>query len=674
MHPPAHANHGKGATPSADAPRPTVPDESFAQTESDRSSGQPGADHSDSLLLEASYLFSRLTNHADREDKVLREFVAAIKDVSGCEAVGIRIHHDGKWLSYMEHTGFSDDFLEEEKNLHLDRNQCFCTRVFLQQTDATLPFFTETGSFFTNRAETLPLDAATVPSPPVRCNCILAGYRSIGLFPIRSLNKVLGLIHVADPGPDRLPRGLVRLLENGALQLGVSIEKARASAALRVSFDELEAKVNRRTHELEATVESLKIENRQRLVAEKELKRSRHLLQLVFESISDPLVLLDEKAQVMMINQAAMDYYGTETADDAIHNVCFKGLGRFNEACQSCRIPAAISEGRAMEFERSGFVDRQRTEVVGLYPIRDDSGAPKGAVMQIHDITAARDTQKQVTNLRTQASLGMLVSSVAHEIKNPNSFIAFNISVLRSYFNDLLPVLDAHADADPDFEVAHLPYDEFREDVFKLMDTIEHGSKRIDLFLGNLKTLGPNRPKARCVRLRLVDVISRVMQTVRSKIEKTVRTFDVRIAPDLPDVYSDAGILEQVLINLLVNASQAADKGDAFIHLIAEPSQADARWVVLSVADNGHGMDEHTRRLIFEPFYSTKVAEGGTGLGLFVCRNLVQEIGGRLHLESQLGIGTRFTVDLPTHASMCQANDKDTNQTNPTDPPREESD
>ncbi len=430
-----------------------------------------------------------------------------------------------------------------------------------------------------------------------------------------------------------------------------------AAAHQKRSRPSLERRIARLSNKLSALRRTLAAERQRHHHTEQDLRQNRQLLYRVFESLSDPLILMDEKARVTMVNAAAQKYYGIEMIERAIQHICFEGLGRFQAPCLSCRIPKAVTDGRQMEFERQGFADPERTETVELFPIKDEAGNPKGAIMRIHDITEMKDTQQQISHLRNQASVGMLVSSVAHEIKNPNSFIAFNVSVLRTYLTELLPVLDAHAAETPTFEVANMPYGEFRDDIFKLMDTIEHGSRRIDLFLGNLKMLGPNRPRGKCIQTPLHVVIAKVLDTVRSKIEKTVSRFEIDIQEPLPDVYSDPCILEQVMINLLINAVQAADKGDAYVRLRTYVNPDDRRRMMVVVEDNGHGMDAKTRRRIFEPFYSTKIAEGGTGLGLYVCRNLLGDIGGQLHVESEPGKGSRFTVDLPLEGPACCSTD-----------------
>lgn len=385
--------------------------------------------------------------------------------------------------------------------------------------------------------------------------------------------------------------------------------------------------------------------------------QDRILLQRVFEAISDPLILMDEHARVSMVNEAARTYYDVEMIDQLILHICFEGLGRHSTQCQSCRIPAAVADGRRMDFEREGFKDQRRTERVELFPIMDESGAPMGAIMRIHDVTDIKATQQQIDAIEKQSAIGMLVASVAHEIKNPNSFITFNISILQEYMADVLPVLDQYAAAHSEFKVCNLPYAAFRTDLFKLITAIERGSKRIEAILAELRKIGGEKGAVNCRPISIPSVIDRVLGLVRCKIERIVKEFDVQIDPEMDEIDSDAEILEQVLINLLINAVQASDKQDAYIGLKTGPHPTEPNRAVIIVKDNGHGMDAHTLKRIFEPFYSTKTAENGTGLGLYVCRKYLHRIGGELEVESQVGHGTCFTISLPAGTGSCQETD-----------------
>jgi signal transduction histidine kinase len=117
-------------------------------------------------------------------------------------------------------------------------------------------------------------------------------------------------------------------------------------------------------------------------------------------------------------------------------------------------------------------------------------------------------------------------------------------------------------------------------------------------------------------------------------------------------VVTDESALGQILVNLLVNAAQAADKPEAWVRLKARSSGQDESSIELEVADNGCGMDTVVQARIFDPFYSTKINEGGTGLGLYVCRKLIRQLGGRIGVESAPGEGSRITVTLPGRRSL----------------------
>lgn len=598
-------------------------------------------------LLSATYRFLTIANDMTDENATLRDFVESIKEITDCEAVGIRVRDGKGCIKFGADEGYCEGFMTAENNLSLDRDQCLCTRVFDRQTDTAYPFFSPGGSFFTNDGRKLSVESKFESIGPVRGTCFKMGYRTMGIFPVRSKNIVLGIIHVVDPRPDRLSPQMVQLLEKAALQLGTSIEKTRAVKALEKSHKELEQRVFIRTEELVKANRKLQEEMEQRMVADDRLEEQRSMLQRVFDGISDPLVLLDEKMNVQMLNPAAQQYYGVDQPDKALNLPCYEGLGQFRPICQTCRIPAGVKDGQHMDFEREGFRSIDREENVSVYPLKNREGAAYGAVMQIRDVTESTVIKSQLDKIQQQADLGMLVSSVAHEIKNPNSFIAFNISILKDYLADMLPILDRHAEDRPEIEIGNMPYSEFREDVLKLVDTIEHGAQRIDAFLGNLKEYSKAKTEIRRRKVSLSDVLEKVTALVGTKIKQSVRKFKIDMPDTLPEIYSDPVVLEQVLVNLLVNAAQAADKGDAWIEFRVSPVSPDDDTVAIQVEDNGCGMDEPTQKQIFEPFYSTKVAEGGTGLGLYVCRSLIQQIEGHITVASELGKGTCFTLELP---------------------------
>ena len=245
------------------------------------------------------------------------------------------------------------------------------------------------------------------------------------------------------------------------------------------------------------------------------------------------------------------------------------------------------------------------------------------------------------------ASLGILVSSIAHEINNPNSFISFNIPILRDYINELMPIIDVHADEHPDFEVCNMQYAEFRKDILKLLDNVEHGSIRIHEFVSKLKDFSQLQDKVKGDWIDLKSVINNALSITRVQLMMKVKSVIKNIPDNLPQIWSDPKALEQILINLLINAAQSSENGGLTIELSVKVNSDWLDHTILEVRDNGCGMDDATIKKIFDPFFTTKSQTKGTGLGLYVCRGLVERLNGRFEIESTPGKGSTFRVVLP---------------------------
>jgi signal transduction histidine kinase len=191
-----------------------------------------------------------------------------------------------------------------------------------------------------------------------------------------------------------------------------------------------------------------------------------------------------------------------------------------------------------------------------------------------------------------------------------------------------------------------MPGQVFLEDVLKLLENMEHGSARITSIVSDLKHYVRCDEDQDRKAMPLAQAIERVMTLVGKQVRKMVKRLDVEIADGLPLVEINTGKIEQVLINLLINAGQAADKDDSWIKLSARPA-GPSGWVELVVEDNGTGIPESDLEQVFEPFYSSKGQDQGTGLGLSISHRIIEEHGGRIGVKSTPGEGTRFTISLP---------------------------
>jgi signal transduction histidine kinase len=207
-----------------------------------------------------------------------------------------------------------------------------------------------------------------------------------------------------------------------------------------------------------------------------------------------------------------------------------------------------------------------------------------------------------------------------------------------------------------------MAYPEFRRDILKLLDNIEHGSGRINSFVSNLREYSQIKEHRPLYWIDLATIIEKVLAICRSKLDKSVKSF-VKTIPEHPTkIYSNAHVLEQILINLLVNAARAADKKDSWIELSVKMNENWVDHTIIEVSDNGSGMDEETRRKIFDPFFTTMSTADGTGLGLYICHNLIRGLGGRIEVESTPGKGSTFRVILPDQDRRKKARREDSHE------------
>ncbi len=385
----------------------------------------------------------------------------------------------------------------------------------------------------------------------------------------------------------------------------------------------------------------------QRKRAEEQLRQSRTMLQEVFNGILDPLILIGEDMTVKMLNKAAADYYQVANTRQAIGKLCYQILRGSPEPCQQCSVASIISNGNSVSYERKGLMDPDRSERVVLYPLAKTSGTLRDVVIRVSDITERKLFERRLIQKEKLSSMGVLVSSIAHEINNPNNFVSFNIPILKDYIQEIIPIMDEYAAEHAELELCHLTYPEFRQDIFKLLDNLENGAGRISSFVSNLRDFSQDQDKRPRSWVELEDVVERVLSICHSKINNAVKSFIKNVPEHLPKIYTYPYTLEQILMNLLMNAVQAADKKNSWIKLDITANKGGTDQIVIEVTDNGCGIEEDNRLKIFDPFFTTKSRLEGTGLGLYVCHTLVEGLNGRIEVESEPGKGSIFKVILP---------------------------
>jgi polar amino acid transport system substrate-binding protein len=257
-----------------------------------------------------------------------------------------------------------------------------------------------------------------------------------------------------------------------------------------------------------------------------------------------------------------------------------------------------------------------------------------------------RLNQAQLVQADKMAALGVLVSGVAHEINNPNGYILLNMPILRDVYLDALEVLEERFRERGELTLGGLPYAVVRQDLPPMLDEILDGARRIKRIVEDLKDFARQEDAPRMAPLDLNAVVRAALRLVKDPVQRATRRLEVSFAEPLPSVRGNAQRVEQVVVNLVLNACQALPDPSRAVRVTTRHEDARDR-VVLEVSDEGVGIPpEHLPRLT-DPFFTTKRDVGGTGLGLAVSSGIVKEHGGALEFRSVPGEGTTVVLSLP---------------------------
>ena len=257
-----------------------------------------------------------------------------------------------------------------------------------------------------------------------------------------------------------------------------------------------------------------------------------------------------------------------------------------------------------------------------------------------------RQVMAKLIQTNRMTSLGLLVSSMAHEINNPNGAIRLDGNFLGKMLHNMMPLLEAATREDADFRLSGLRFDEAREEIYRAHENIIHHTNRIEAVIKDLRaySLGVNNPFT--LDIDINQVVTGALTIIRAHGQYTNAVISEDLSSVLPEIRGSRHQLEQVVVNLLLNALQSLpSKGGRAT--VSTAVNRTANEVLVTVRDSGEGIPpEHTDRL-FEPFFSTRIESGGSGLGLYISNFIVSEHGGKLTFESKVGTGTTVVMHLP---------------------------
>jgi signal transduction histidine kinase len=255
------------------------------------------------------------------------------------------------------------------------------------------------------------------------------------------------------------------------------------------------------------------------------------------------------------------------------------------------------------------------------------------------------EATKRLVQSEKLASLGELAAGVAHEINNPVGYVSSNLTTLQKYLAVYEKVLDAPA-TDPAEMAAlkkKLNYAFIRDDLQSLLKETQEGVGRVKAIIQDLKDYARTNAATHYVASDIQVGLKSTLNIARNQLKDRA---DVRLTlGDLPLVECAPSQIDQVFLNLIVNAAQAMPAGKMGVIDIRTACNHEQVWI--EVQDNGPGIAPEILKKIFDPFFTTKDPGTGTGLGLSVSQNIIQQHGGTLTVDSTVGVGTTFKITLP---------------------------
>ncbi len=359
----------------------------------------------------------------------------------------------------------------------------------------------------------------------------------------------------------------------------------------------------------------------------------------VVNTIAHPLVVIDGQARIVHGNERFASAFD-EAESSGLGGRSFWQVvdpGEEGRAALDALLAGEIPPAEALE----GWGVQERVYDVRATPF--EHGADAHFLVFMHDVTARRAMERRLVSAEKMASLGVLAAGTAHEINNPLGFVKSNTRNSKEYFEDLLGLLDLYREGDlqgakEEEEELDLPV--FREDIEQMVKETIEGVARVETIVAGLKSFAhPDTQTPQTVSLgALLDnalLLTQGKWRYSLQVEKDYA--------DAPEITALPSQLEQVFMNLVMNAAQASP-GMAALKLSVESAP---EWVRVHVADTCGGIPEAVVDKIFEPFFTTKDIGEGTGLGLAISYNIIEAHGGRIWVDSTAGEGSTFHVELP---------------------------
>lgn len=427
---------------------------------------------------------------------------------------------------------------------------------------------------------------------------------------------------------------------------------------LKAYQEHLEQMVQKRTAKLNTAYLDLRTENEETLNAKAALRESEDRFRQLFEQSEDAIVLISPRGNAIIdVNPTAESIFRKRRAE-----LLAGGLPALCDPEGYKYLASALDQ--IVRENYIGTIEKFKcllppgeVHILSFHGKKIPLQGSEVIYTTFRDITArirleeqALEIQARLIQTNRMTSLGTMVSSVAHEINNPNNFLLMNAEIIKRAWDDIAPVVEEHFRSKGDFAVAQSMWSEARTFLPDAFEGIQQGALRISDIVGNLKEYGRDD---RFKRESVADVnaVVRLSASILSHlISSSTHRFTFELAEGLPLARGSARQLEQVVINLIQNALLALPDPEHGVW-VGTGLDPEGSHVLIRVSDEGSGIPPEIAARIMEPFFTTRLEHGGTGLGLAISSTIVKEHGGSIEFRSEPGKGTTFTVRLCRAAS-----------------------
>ena len=436
---------------------------------------------------------------------------------------------------------------------------------------------------------------------------------------------------VAGSGRANFPTATERLLMGvAANQAAIGLQEARLLSDQRRVAEELDQRVAERTRQLIIVNEDLRRENTERRRAEEALRESEERWRAVFDNSAAGIALANPSGRFLAGNLAYQKMLGY--SEKELRELSFLDITHEDYRDGNSELTTELLEGKRQYFEMEKRYRRKDGNLIWVRVhvslVSGKQITPRFLLTIVDNITelkraeeGLRDAQMTLAHVTRVATLGEMTASIAHEINQPLGALVNNANACLGWLS-----------------TENL--EEVRNSVELMLDDAQRASEIITRIRSLVKKAPPQKDW-----LDINQTIREVIGLARNEIQRNGVALETQLSDDMPLIFADRIQLQQVMLNLMMNAIEAMTQVTTPRELLISSGADDSKGVVVVVRDSGPGLDSKSHERLFEPFYTTKPQ--GMGMGLAICRSLIEAHGGRLWATTNAPHGAVFQFTLP---------------------------